>query len=103
MPPSRRRRRRSWKPLSESTSSSLLAAARAGNPPRAALLEFAAANPSAFFREIIEPRSDSFDPADVETYESIMHLWVQPSPRVDPVVPPHVETVYVLSRVTLGA
>jgi ADP-heptose:LPS heptosyltransferase len=67
------------------------------------LLEFAARNPSAFFREIIEPLSDSFDPADVKTYESIMGLWVPRASRVDHVVPPRVDTIYVLSRVTLGA
>jgi ADP-heptose:LPS heptosyltransferase len=89
--------------LSESTSSSLLTAARAGNLPRTELLEFAARNPSAFFREVIEPLSDSFDPADVQIYESIMRMWVPPAVRADPVIPARVETVYVLSRVTLGA
>ncbi len=32
-----------------------------------------------------------------------MRVWTPPAPRVLPVIPEHVDTVYVLSRVTLGA
>ena len=47
--------------------------------------------------------ADSFDPAQAAAYEELMRQWIPPAPRVTPVIPPKVETVYVLSRVTLGA
>lgn len=47
--------------------------------------------------------ADSFDPALAAEYERVMRLWIPEYPRVAPVVPERVGTVYVLSRVTLGA
>jgi ADP-heptose:LPS heptosyltransferase len=58
-----------------------------------------------FFRIVIESLSDSFDASQVEIYEHLMRVWIpQARPGVAvPVVPRRVETVYVLSRVTLGS
>jgi ADP-heptose:LPS heptosyltransferase len=56
-----------------------------------------------FFRDIVEPLSDSFDPEQAAVYEELMREWIPESPRVKPVIPPRVSTVYVLSRVTLGS
>jgi ADP-heptose:LPS heptosyltransferase len=59
--------------------------------------------PADFFRIIVESLADSFDPAQAAAYEELMRAWIPPAPRVPPVVPDRVETVYALSRVTLGA
>lgn len=59
--------------------------------------------PAEFFRVIVEPLSDSFDPDQVAAYENLMRVWVPPRPPIQPRLPELVETVYVLSRVTLGA
>jgi ADP-heptose:LPS heptosyltransferase len=59
--------------------------------------------PDDFFRLIVEPLADSFDPSDALAYEQMMRLWIPAAPRVAPCLPKHLETVYVLSRVTLGA
>ncbi len=59
--------------------------------------------PGEFFREVVEPLADSFDPAQASMYEQLMRAWIPPLPPVTPVVPPRVDTVYVLSRVTLGS
>lgn len=59
--------------------------------------------PADFFRVIVESLSDSFDPAQVAAYEELMRVWIPPAPPVKPVLPPQVDTVYVLSRVTLGS
>lgn len=59
--------------------------------------------PGEFFRGIIEPLADSFDPAQADIYQELMRAWVPVAPRVNPEIPSRVDTVYVLSRVTLGA
>ncbi len=64
---------------------------------------FGEGRPAAFFRDIVEALADSFDPANVAVYERLMSAWgVHPAATASE-VPPHVDTVYVLSRVTLGA
>lgn len=60
-------------------------------------------HPAEFFRDIIEPLGDSFDPEQAREYERIMHLWIPQIPYEAPVLPDRVATVYVFSRVTLGA
>ncbi|MEP6717393.1 MAG: glycosyltransferase family 9 protein, partial [Terriglobia bacterium] len=60
-------------------------------------------NAAEFFRGIVEPLADSFDPAQVAIYEHLMQHWIPPAPRLQPVIPAVVNTVFVLSRVTLGA
>ena len=52
---------------------------------------------------IVESLADSFDPAQAAAYEELMRAWIPATPRVLPAIPGRVETVYVLSRVTLGA
>ncbi|MES1261261.1 MAG: glycosyltransferase family 9 protein [Acidobacteriota bacterium] len=59
--------------------------------------------PAEFFRIVIEALADSFDAAEAEAYESLMQAWIPPAPRVQTEIPARVESVYVLSRVTLGA
>jgi ADP-heptose:LPS heptosyltransferase len=59
--------------------------------------------PTDFFRVIVESLADSFDPAQAAAYDELMSAWIPPAPRPAPVVPASVESVYVLSRVTLGA
>ena len=59
--------------------------------------------PGEFFRDLIEPLCDSFDPAQAAAYESLMRVFIPEAPQTAPVLPARVETVYVLSRVTLGA
>jgi len=59
--------------------------------------------PAEFFRIVIEALSDSFDPKQVASYERLMSAWIPASPRVPPVLPERVESVCVLSRVTLGS
>ena len=56
-----------------------------------------------FFRVIVESLADSFDPVQAAAYEELMRAWIPPRPRIQPAIPESVETVYVLSRVTLGA
>lgn len=56
-----------------------------------------------FFRIVVESLADSFDPRQAAIYETLMRAWIPPAPRAVPLVPERVETVYVLSRVTLGA
>jgi len=56
-----------------------------------------------FFRVIIESLADSFDPAQVAAYEDLMRAWVSHSLRTRPRLPERPDTIYVLSRVTLGA
>ncbi len=52
---------------------------------------------------MIEPLADSFDAEQATAYERLMRAWIPEVPAVDSVIPPTVDTVYVLSRVTLGA
>ena len=59
--------------------------------------------PGEFFRGVIEPLADSFDAADAELYTELMRPWIPAAPSARPEIPTRVETVYVLSRVTLGA
>jgi ADP-heptose:LPS heptosyltransferase len=59
--------------------------------------------PDEFFRTIIEALSDSFDPRRIAAYEELMTAWIPKTPRMQPRIPKHVETVCVLSRVTLGS
>lgn len=59
--------------------------------------------PAEFFRDIVESLSDSFDPAQVAAYEQLMQPWISQTPHIQPIIPAQVETVYVLSRVTLGS
>ncbi len=56
-----------------------------------------------FFRILIESLADSFDPAQVAAYEDLMGAWIVPRPPIQPRLPDRVDTIYVLSRVTLGA
>ena len=56
-----------------------------------------------FFRLIVEPLADSFDPVDAAAYARLMEVWIPPVPDVTPEIPKRVDTAYVLSRVTLGA
>jgi ADP-heptose:LPS heptosyltransferase len=60
-------------------------------------------HPAEFFRLIIEPLADSFDAAQAAAYDELMQAWIRPAAKVDPVIPARVDTVFVLSRVTLGA
>ena len=60
-------------------------------------------NPAEFFRTVVEPLADSFDPANVARYAEIMREWgLAPVPGHG-AIPATVDNVYVLSRVTLGA
>jgi Glycosyltransferase family 9 (heptosyltransferase) len=59
--------------------------------------------PAEFFRDVVEPLADSFDPAQAIAYERLMRVWIPATPLVTPAIPARVDTVYVLSRVTLGA
>ncbi len=59
--------------------------------------------PGEFFRIIVEALADSFDPAQAQAYEDLMRAWIPPRAPVQPLIPDRVETVFVLSRVTLGA
>ncbi len=84
--------------------SELLAALRRGEKPAHDAIRDAGQNePEAFFRIIVESLADSFDAAQAEAYEYLMRAWIPAEPRVDPEIPNRVDTVYVLSRVTLGA
>jgi ADP-heptose:LPS heptosyltransferase len=81
-----------------------LAAIRRGEKlPVALVRQLGEGQPADFFRIIIEGLGDSFDPREAAAYEELMTAWIPPAPRVAPMIPSVVETVYVLSRVTLGA
>jgi ADP-heptose:LPS heptosyltransferase len=67
------------------------------------LREFADTHPTEFFRDVVEPLADAFDAVPAAEYEQIMRAWIPEVPRTTPAIPAFVETVYVLSRVTLGA
>jgi ADP-heptose:LPS heptosyltransferase len=51
----------------------------------------------------VEPLADSFSVQGAAAYEHLMRAWIPAVPVITPVIPPHVNVVYVLSRVTLGA
>jgi hypothetical protein len=59
--------------------------------------------PAEFFREVVEPLSDSFDSGQSAAYEQLMRAWIPVPPTVAPAIPAQVDIVYVLSRVTLGS
>jgi hypothetical protein len=67
------------------------------------LFEFGETSPAEFFRDVVEPLADAFDPAQAAVYEDLMRAWIPVTPVINAVIPDRVETVYVLSRVTLGA
>jgi ADP-heptose:LPS heptosyltransferase len=72
-------------------------------PPADEIRELGENCPGDFFRDAVEPLSDSFDPAQADVYERIMRAWIPERPAVTPSIPDKVDAVYVLSRVTLGA
>jgi ADP-heptose:LPS heptosyltransferase len=59
--------------------------------------------PGEFFRIVIESLADSFDPAQAVAYKELMRAWIAEPQHVEPAISERVDTVYVLSRVTLGA
>ena len=84
--------------------SDVLAAIRRGERiPPATIRGLGDNQPGEFFRIIVEALADSFDPAQAQAYEDLMRAWIPPVTPVQPVIPGHVEAVFVLSRVTLGA
>lgn len=90
--------------MSASTSRKLLDAIRRGELPDLEQVRLLGENsPGEFFRELIEPLCDSFDPAQAGAYESLMRAFIPTEVARPPRLPEPVETVYVLSRVTLGA
>lgn len=88
--------------MSESISSNLLRRLRAGEDvPLSQLAALAENSPGEFFRDIVEPLCDCFDPRDARIYTELMGQLIgpdawQPAPQAP-------QRVYVLSRVTLGA
>jgi hypothetical protein len=90
-----------------SCSEALAAIRRGERLPAELIRSLGEEQPSEFFRVIVESLADSFDPAQAAAYEELMRAWLQteppPTPRIQPKIPEFVETVYVLSRVTLGA
>jgi ADP-heptose:LPS heptosyltransferase len=86
------------------SSKELLEAIRRGDFPSHEIIRaLGENNPAEFFRDIIEPLADSFDPAQAAAYERLMRVWIPAAPSLTPAIPSRVDTVYVLSRVTLGA
>jgi ADP-heptose:LPS heptosyltransferase len=84
--------------------SEVLEAIRRGERvPPAIIRDLGDNQPGEFFRVIVEALADSFDPAQARGYEDLMRAWIPAAPRIAPVIPDRVETVFVLSRVTLGA
>jgi ADP-heptose:LPS heptosyltransferase len=86
-----------------SCSEALAAIRRGEHLPAPVIRTLGEEQPTEFFRVIIESLADSFDPEQAAAYEELMRVWIPPQPPMRPVVPERVETVYVLSRVTLGA
>jgi Glycosyltransferase family 9 (heptosyltransferase) len=84
--------------------SDVLAAIRRGEQiPPATIRDLGDNQPGEFFRIIVEALADSFDPAQAHAYEDLMRAWIPARAAIQPVIPDRVETVFVLSRVTLGA
>src|SRR5579863_944861 len=102
---SRPSRSKSWNRLSASISAkqALEAIRRGQRLPTELVRALGEEHPGEFFRIIVEGLSDSFDPAQTAAYEEMMRAWIPETPRVAPSLPQRVETVYVLSRVTLGS
>jgi ADP-heptose:LPS heptosyltransferase len=86
-----------------SCSEALAAIRRGDRLPEELVRRLGEEQPGEFFRVIVESLADSFDPAQAAAYEELMRTWIPPTRPVQPVIPSRVETVYVLSRVTLGA
>jgi ADP-heptose:LPS heptosyltransferase len=86
-----------------SCSEALGAIRRGERLPAALVRSLGEEQPGEFFRVIVESLADSFDPAQAAAYEDLMAVWIPPRPRIQPTIPELVDTVYVLSRVTLGA
>ena len=90
-----------------SCSEALAAIRRGERLPTGIVRSLGEEQPEEFFRVIVESLADSFDPAQAAAYEDLMGAWLPTTlptrPRIQPKIPESVETVYVLSRVTLGA
>ena len=86
-----------------SCSDALAAIRRGERLPTALVQSLGEEQPAEFFRVIVESLADSFDPAQAAAYDELMRAWIPSGPQVEPDIPDRVETVYVLSRVTLGA
>ncbi|MDP9053208.1 MAG: hypothetical protein M3N93_02745 [Acidobacteriota bacterium] len=56
-----------------------------------------------FFRIVIEGLADSFERSQAAAYKDLMRAWIPESGRPAASIPARVDSVYVLSRVTLGA
>ncbi len=90
--------------MSASTSSSVLETLlRGGRSPVAEIRALGEESPGDFFRTVIESLADSFDPAQSEAYDYVMQAWDLHRSAPPSVIPDRVDTVYILSRVTLGA
>ena len=86
------------------TAAALLTAVRRDEfPPEETIRALGENCPAEFFRGVVEPLADSFDPAQAAAYERLMRVWIPAISAVIPAIPARVDTVYVLSRVTLGA
>ncbi len=86
------------------SAAALLEAVRRGEfPPDEQIRALGENCPAEFFRDVVEPLADSFDLAQAVAYERLMRAWIPATPAVTPAIPARVDTVYVLSRVTLGA
>jgi ADP-heptose:LPS heptosyltransferase len=86
-----------------SCSEALVAIRRGKQLPLTLIRSLGEEQPGDFFRVVIESLADSFDPAQTAAYDALMRAWIPPGPRIQPVIPGRVETVCILSRVTLGA
>jgi ADP-heptose:LPS heptosyltransferase len=86
-----------------SCSEALSAIRRGEKLPPATIRALGDNHPGEFFRVVVEALADSFDPAQAQAYEELMRAWIPAVAPVQPVIPERLETVFVLSRVTLGA
>jgi ADP-heptose:LPS heptosyltransferase len=86
-----------------SCSAALEAIRRGERLPPAIVRSLGEEQPDDFFRVIIESLADSFDSREAAAYEELMQAWIPPVPRVPTALPDRIDTVFVLSRVTLGA
>lgn len=95
--------------MSESTScnsrarAALEAIRRGQLPPASDVRALGEQCPGDFFRVVIEALADSFDPAQSAAYDALMAAWDLHRVAPPPEAPENVDTVFVLSRVTLGA
>jgi hypothetical protein len=87
----------------ESAAALLASVLRGEFPPDEQILALGENCSGEFFRDVVEPLADSFEPAQAAAYERLMRAWIPAVPAVTPAIPARVETVCVLSRVTLGA